>query len=768
MALLRTGKVVEARALALESRRGISAPIDDGLVHALSLFYRACGDLLSVWEVCDEAFKCEPNNEVAGTQLFYAAVRLFDFPRQQAVAMRLQRQFPKRQREFVMWTLVSLLLQARPGGTAEAALAPKLVQLATMMLEKAGGPTTVAELRLALAIAQAHGEVRRAAAEAAAQNSAPAAEQAATQAAAREADAESAQRVLALLGAHADLLATIGAESAELEASSRARAGDLAGALDSREAALLAAAEENWEHLCRYMDALLPTPHELRGRAGAAEALGSANRPPPPRAPLVESAAEVAAAIGRVEAVLAQLQLKHPRSRAPLLGRVALCWKRLALAPADDAAALEAARDLLCSALVLYFEAYSDRPCCFEDGRPYVALLVGQERHAQRLCEGMEACCAEAAAALPAGEGSAEERRGALQRRINAAQWRAVLGHASRLSAAERCAQATKLAVEYGEALALGDACAKTELQPADGLLLCASSLAQGDVCPLQHLAFLLAAPAQAAAHSGRMGANGGEMWRAAAQETRCALCVALALEEALVHSPANFQMRLRLIAAYSQLGAAEAVRAHFTGLGTRRLQLESLQYAVLPQLFALGNAREASSLCAQARAFYSEAGREVSDSAVLPYKHGNWVQALDFCDFRARLERSHWRVHVGVTAALLALSAAPTDVAAAAEALGALKLGERMRALRLRHGCGRAEREGAVAGHYLALPPVPLSCCVLRRPRARAHASIVRLPWTPLPPPPLRLARSAACDVLGRRGRVCGRTDPQPRHCRL
>lgn len=159
MALLRTGKPAEARALALDARRGICAPIDDGLVHALSLFHRACGDLPAVRDVCDEAFKCEPHNEVAGTQLFYAVVRLFDFSRQQAVAMRLQRQFPARQREFAMWALTSLLLQARPGGGAEPALAPKLVQLATMMMGKAGGPRTVSELRLALAIAQAHGEV---------------------------------------------------------------------------------------------------------------------------------------------------------------------------------------------------------------------------------------------------------------------------------------------------------------------------------------------------------------------------------------------------------------------------------------------------------------------------------------------------------------------------------------------------------------------------------------------------------------------------------
>lgn len=713
MALLRTGKPAEARALALDARRGICAPIDDGLVHALSLFHRACGDLPAVRDVCDEAFKCEPHNEVAGTQLFYAVVRLFDFSRQQAVAMRLQRQFPPRQREFAMWALTSLLLQARPGGGAEPALAPKLVQLATMMMGKAGGPRTVSELRLALAIAQAHGEVAAARAADAARAGANVEQRAHADAAAREADAESARRVLALLGAHADLLATLGGERAELEATCAARLGDGASALDLREAALLQGRGEDWGQLCTYIDAALPTPHELRGRAGAAEALGAASRPPPPRAPLLSGGAEVAAGCARVERLLAALQASQPRARAPMLGRIALCWKRLALAPADDAAALEGLREGACAQLLLYFEAHGDRPCCAEDTRPYLHLLAHHAAQRERLCAGAEARCG------AEGQPGANARRAALQRRTCAARWRAAVGCGAALSRADRLGRAAALAAEYGDALELGDACEKTELQPADGLLLCAASLLQGDACPLRQLAQLIAAPAHRTP-----GAGGGAGWRPAAVEARAALSVALALEEGTAHSRANFQLRLRLLVAYSALGAAECARAQFAALGTRKLQLESLQYAVLPQLFALGNAREARLLCAQTRAWYAEAARELSESSVLPYRHGNCAQALDFEAFRCRLRDSQWRVHSGLVGAMLALSAAPADVPAALDALAALELGARARAPGRRSAAGRpcARAHTPRARTSRAAPPFR-RCSAPRRGRARPRA---------------------------------------------
>ncbi|KAJ1627682.1 N-acetyltransferase B complex non catalytic subunit-domain-containing protein [Pavlovales sp. CCMP2436] len=630
MALLRTGKLSEGRELCLEARRGISAPIDDALVHALTLFYRAAGDLPSVLEVNDEAFKCEPNNVVAGTQLFYAAVRLFDYRRQQAIAMRLQRQFsaethkrPGEARQFAMWTLTSMLLQARPGGSAGAELAPKLVQLATMMLQKAGGPRDVAELRLAIAIAEAHGEAARTLAQARALEPDEAVAAAAA-AAATEVETEGARRVLALLREHAGLLGTLGPESSELEAANTARAGDAAGALAVRERVLLGGAEENWLAISRYLDAALPAP-AFAGRAGG-------------------------------KAALAHVLAKQPHARAPLLGRIDVCARLLALASQESPAGTgespggaDAALAELEEELLAYFKKYADRPCCFEDTRPYFALLVGRES-AEALCARADAICAQTeAAGEKGGEIAAGEKGGKnaidLQRRVTAAQWRAVLGLGGLLGRRARFAVVVKLGVEYGEALPLGDGLEKTELHPADGLLLACSSLICADECPLREIAGMFRP------HRTAPAADATVAWTLAAKAAQSTLAAALVLEEGAARSKANFQMKLRLILLYAQLGAAEACRAHFVALGTRKLQLESLLYVVLPVLSSLGNFREAANLTQQTLLWYPEATRETSDTAVLPYKHCNYIQALDFERFRQHIDNSLWRVYCEITA---------------------------------------------------------------------------------------------------------------------
>mmetsp|Transcript_34760 Transcript_34760/g.86718 ORF Transcript_34760/g.86718 Transcript_34760/m.86718 type:complete len:564 (+) Transcript_34760:294-1985(+) len=168
--------------------------------------------------------------------------------------------------------------------------------------------------------------------------------------------------------------------------------------------------------------------------------------------------------------------------------------------------------------------------------------------------------------------------------------------------------------------------------------------------------------------------------WTLAAKAAQSTLAAALVLEEGAARSKANFQMKLRLILLYAQLGAAEACRAHFVALGTRKLQLESLLYVVLPVLSSLGNFREAANLTQQTLLWYPEATRETSDTAVLPYKHCNYIQALDFERFRQHIDNSLWRVYCEITDAALSLSAAPADVPGALAKLDSLGLTERVR----------------------------------------------------------------------------------------
>ncbi|XP_071448582.1 N-alpha-acetyltransferase 25, NatB auxiliary subunit [Hetaerina americana] len=108
LALLRLGKDDECEQI-LESVRQ-EVPCEDSTLQAMTLCYREIHKPEKICEIYEGATKKDPANEELLTQLFMAHVRVNDYRKQQQTAMALYKLKPKN--PYYFWAVMSLVMQA--------------------------------------------------------------------------------------------------------------------------------------------------------------------------------------------------------------------------------------------------------------------------------------------------------------------------------------------------------------------------------------------------------------------------------------------------------------------------------------------------------------------------------------------------------------------------------------------------------------------------------------------------------------------------------
>ncbi|KAF9792094.1 actin cytoskeleton organization protein [Thelephora terrestris] len=250
------------------------------------------------------------------------------------------------------------------------------------------------------------------------------------------------------------------------------------------------------------------------------------------------------------------------------------------------------------SYLKSYFDQFGDKACCFEDLKPYIALS-GES-------------LAEWTSHLRNTPVATETQRD-LQRTINVLK---LLRHnlsEAQVSEESEVTRADKCLELYLEGLELGKDLPKTELQPADDLIiLCAHALVNA--------------------------------WNVSNDESHL-YKAAVALEVALVHSQQAYQIRLTLIRIYHLLGAPSSALEHYRGLNLKQIQNDTLSHLILSRAstFALASTGDLtySTECGEASQIYIANSSETSEYVVRAFSAEKYSQIPEFIEFEDRLENS-------------------------------------------------------------------------------------------------------------------------------
>lgn len=130
----------------------------------------------------------------------------------------------------------------------------------------------------------------------------------------------------------------------------------------------------------------------------------------------------------------------------------------------------------LLSLLRLYIERFGDKPCCFEDLKPYAVLEGDELAKLTSFLDGFEHSSVSSTATLKGlilmvGQASVSD----LQRSINAYKLRRYLFGTDQLTTEREVTNALTYLKAYVSALPFGKDLPNTELQPADDLVLLAA-----------------------------------------------------------------------------------------------------------------------------------------------------------------------------------------------------------------------------------------------------------------------------------------------------
>eukprot|EP00026_Physarum_polycephalum_P000828 Phypoly_transcript_00829.p1 GENE.Phypoly_transcript_00829~~Phypoly_transcript_00829.p1 ORF type:complete len:861 (+),score=124.38 Phypoly_transcript_00829:1022-3604(+) len=128
LSLVRTGSVAEGLALCRSVQNGTPPPTEESILNAMLLVYKQTGNLAEMCKCYEVAWQVDPKNEELATGVFFSYVRVSNFAKQQQIAMKLFKQFPKD--GYYIWAVVSTYLQGQLNNN------PPLSQLAEKMMDK--------------------------------------------------------------------------------------------------------------------------------------------------------------------------------------------------------------------------------------------------------------------------------------------------------------------------------------------------------------------------------------------------------------------------------------------------------------------------------------------------------------------------------------------------------------------------------------------------------------------------------------------------------
>ncbi|TFY72671.1 hypothetical protein EVG20_g343 [Dentipellis fragilis] len=245
-----------------------------------------------------------------------------------------------------------------------------------------------------------------------------------------------------------------------------------------------------------------------------------------------------------------------------------------------------------------YLEQFGDKAAAYEDLKPYVAL---EGDDLARWTSHLES--------LPHATSSHKE----LQRTINAQKLLRYNLQDADLTVEKEAPRAVQLIEEYLAALALGKDLPKTELQPADDLVILAAHV------------FV-------------------NMYALSKDEAHLHNAIVI-LEFASKRSPKSYQIHLLLVRVYRLLGAPQLGLEHYRLLNAKSIQNDTLSHFVLSRastfsLAASGDLTYASE-CLESSQIYMSNSQETSDFIVRAFSTERYSQIPDFITFEDRLDNS-------------------------------------------------------------------------------------------------------------------------------
>lgn len=126
-------------------------------------------------------------------------------------------------------------------------------------------------------------------------------------------------------------------------------------------------------------------------------------------------------------------------------------------------------------------------------------------------------------------------------------------------------------------------------------------------------------------------------------------------LESGISNSPYNSSMLLSLTLLYGYLGASDLSCELFWKLEIKYIQLETIGgHMLLPYLSSTGNEREALKFCDKHVIFQEDHERNAGDTFAMTFKHGTYLESIDFYGFRKRLGTSAVRYSIAVERSIL------------------------------------------------------------------------------------------------------------------
>ncbi|KAG6845343.1 hypothetical protein H0H87_010800 [Tephrocybe sp. NHM501043] len=245
-----------------------------------------------------------------------------------------------------------------------------------------------------------------------------------------------------------------------------------------------------------------------------------------------------------------------------------------------------------------YFAQVGDKPCCFEDLKPYLALTEDQLSKWTSYLQTQITT-------------STDPKK--LQRLINAHKLlRHNLNHLETTVEAET-ARATLYIGQYLEGLELGLDLPPTELQYADDLALMAGNVLVN-------------------------------LWKLTSDEQYLLNAVAL-LEFALTRSKQSFQVRLILIRLHRLLGAPALALEHYRAMGVKQVQNDTLSHLLLSRAstFSLASTGDLTlaSECLESTQIYLSNSQETADFVVRAFTGEKYSQIPEFIIFEEHLDNS-------------------------------------------------------------------------------------------------------------------------------
>ncbi|KZO97767.1 hypothetical protein CALVIDRAFT_60044 [Calocera viscosa TUFC12733] len=552
LALQRGLKTDEASALCDEILK--NKPSDESTLLALNLTLRPLGRHQDIVTLYDDAFKRHPDNEEIGAQAFLAMIKVRSWKTAQQVGLKLWKTV--KHDRYLYWYLMSVTQQAADPETPDA-MRKVLLNVAARYLATADVPSWVATDRFYLHISVLLGldDVETA-----------------RQLMKSQKGEELCRNSLALEQTRAELAQKVSDwEGERRRARGKIEQGDF-----------------NWTIYLALLDSTFVAPPSVNGQAVPPD--GEAEKKPD----AMEELPPVPERVSEAQAVFSKLVASVGRKeRAPSLGLLEL-EKRV------RAQQIASGSPALVDQMTVYLEKFSEKPCCFDDLKPYVEAL--DEKELVKWTDHLRSWTPDVTTL------QALETTMNIQKLLRYRQ--TIEGDLAPEKEAEQAFAYLKL---YRDALPLGKDLRPVELQPADDFSFLAAQALIGAWSLDHQLKYLLQA-----------------------------VCV---LEYGLQKSEKAYPLRLLLICLYRLLGASSLCLEHYRATNVRTVQHDTLSWLVLNRAttFSTCASGDISYLteCLEASAIYADNWTETGEMITKAFQYEKYSQIPDFLNFEELIENS-------------------------------------------------------------------------------------------------------------------------------